>query len=191
MTSVDELVADLISRDDTAAEAAVSRLAEQGEATAPAILSLLCSADAEHRWWAVRTLAAMRDPRKDWLLRALGDSDAEVRAAAVLALAAHPDEAGMASLVRTLSDEDNLVAVLAVNALVKIGDVATPLLIEAFDGATRRGCIQIMRALAELRDSRGIKLMMTAMDEDSAALQYWAQQGLERLGLNMVYMKPD
>jgi len=97
----------------------------------------------------------------------------------------------MASLVRTLSDEDNLVAVLAVNALVKIGDVATPLLIEAFDGATRRGCIQIMRALAELRDSRGIKLMMTAMDEDSAALQYWAQQGLEPLGLNMVYMKPD
>jgi HEAT repeat protein len=191
LTSVDELVADLISRDDTAAEAAVSRLAEQGEATAPAILSLLCSADAEHRWWAVRTLAAMRDPRKDWLLRALGDSDAEVRAAAVLALAAHPDEAGMASLVRTLSDEDNLVAVLAVNALVKIGDVATPLLIEAFDGATRRGCIQIMRALAELRDSRGIKLMMTAMDEDSAALQYWAQQGLEPLGLNMVYMKPD
>ena len=191
MPSVYELVADLVSRDDTAAEAAVSRLAEQGEAAAPAILSLLCSADAEHRWWAVRTLAAMRDPRIDWLLRALGDSDAEVRAAAVLALAAHPDEAGTASLVRTLSDEDNLVAVLAVNALVKIGDVATPLLSEAFDGVTRRGRIQTMRALAELRDSRGIKLMMTAMDEDSAALQYWAQQGLERPGLNMVYMKPD
>jgi len=28
------------------------------------------------------------------------------------------------------------------------------------------------------------------MDEESALLQYWASEGLERLGLNMVYIKP-
>jgi hypothetical protein len=28
------------------------------------------------------------------------------------------------------------------------------------------------------------------MQEDSALLQHWAQEGLERLGLDMVYIKP-
>jgi hypothetical protein len=33
--------------------------------------------------------------------------------------------------------------------------------------------------------------MMKAMDQESAALQYWAREGLEALGLDMVYMKPE
>jgi len=28
------------------------------------------------------------------------------------------------------------------------------------------------------------------MGEDSALLQHWAKEGLERLGLNMIYIKP-
>ena len=35
-----------------------------------------------------------------------------------------------------------------------------------------------------------IPVMMQVMQEDSALLQHWAQEGLERLGLDMVYMKP-
>jgi len=31
---------------------------------------------------------------------------------------------------------------------------------------------------------------MKSMNEESAALQYWAKQGLEWLGLDMVYIKP-
>jgi len=114
-----------------------------------------------------------------------------VRAAAALALAAHPSAAAAGPLARALSDADNLVAVLAVNALVKIGEACVPLLIEAYEQAPARGRIQIMRALAELRDHRGIKLMMGAMSEESAALHYWAREGLEKLGLNMVYLRPD
>jgi len=191
LPSIDELVADLISRDESAAEAAVSGLAEGGASAAQAMLHLLGSADAEHRWWAVRALAAMPAPPTDWFVRALGDAEAEVRAAAALALAAHPDEAAAASLVPALCDEDSLVAVLAVNALVKIGGAAVPMLLESFVEAPRRGQIQIMRALAELRDPRAIKLMLASLERDSAALQYWAQEGLERQGLNMVYLKPD
>lgn len=191
MRSIDDLVADLTGRDDSAAEAAASKLAEGGELSLPAVQGLLESTDAEHRWWAVRTLAAMTSPRTDLLLGALGDEAAEVRAAAALALAAHPSEAAVSALAGTLSDEDNLVAVLAVNALVKLGGACVPQLIDAYDQAPARGRIQIMRALAELRDPRSIKLMMNAMNDGSAALQYWAQEGLERLGLNMVYLRPD
>jgi hypothetical protein len=33
--------------------------------------------------------------------------------------------------------------------------------------------------------------MMKVMEEESSLLQYWAQEGLERLGLNMIYLKPE
>jgi hypothetical protein len=47
-----------------------------------------------------------------------------------------------------------------------------------------------LRALAEIKDHRAIPVMMKVMEEDSALLQHWAKEGLDRLGLDMVYMKP-
>jgi len=32
--------------------------------------------------------------------------------------------------------------------------------------------------------------LMKYLSEESAVLQYWATEGLERLGLDMVYIKP-
>lgn len=190
MASITDLVADLASGDETAAETAVAALAQRGEAAAE-VLEMLGSTDVEHRWWAVRSLAALPAPRIEWFIEALGDDEAEVRAAAALALAAHPHEGSAAALVSALSDQDNLVAVMAVHALSKMGEAAVPPLLDAYASAVPRGRIHIMRALAELRDPRSIRLMMDSLEEDSAALQYWAQEGLERLGLNMVYLKPD
>ena len=190
MQSIADLVADLASGDETAAEAAVAVLAKRGEA-ATEVLELLDSGDVEHRWWAVRSLAALPAPRTEWFITALRDEEAQVRAAAALALAAHPQEVSAGALVTALSDEDNLVAVMAVHALSKIGEPAVPPLLAAYGSAVPRGRIHIMRTLADLRDPRSIRLMMDALEEDSAALQYWAQEGLERLGLNMVYLKPD
>jgi HEAT repeat protein len=47
-----------------------------------------------------------------------------------------------------------------------------------------------LRALSEIGDHRAIPVMMKSLSEESALLQYWAQEGLNRLGLNMVYIKP-
>jgi hypothetical protein len=33
--------------------------------------------------------------------------------------------------------------------------------------------------------------MMQVMEEESVLLQHWAREGLERLGLDMVYIKPE
>ena len=189
--SLDELIAALTSRDDSAAESAVHELKEQGAAGTSVLVELLESKDPEHRWWAVRALAATPGPQTAWFVRALEDPETEVRAAAALALAAHPDEAATAPLVSALSDVDGLVAVLAVHALVRAGNSAVPLLVESYEKAPARGRIHILRALAELRDPRAIKLMMIALETNSAALQYWAREGLERLGLDMVYLMPD
>ena len=85
------LLADLTGSDETAAEAAALMLAQAGDATLPALAYLFESPDADHRWWAVRTMAAMAEPRMDWLRRSLDDPNPEVRAAGALAFIAHPD----------------------------------------------------------------------------------------------------
>jgi HEAT repeat protein len=191
LPSVDKLLADLVSHDESAAEEAVPMLAQRGIEIFPRLLELLDSEDADRRWWAVRTLAAMSEPRQDWLRRALADPEPEIRAAAALAFTAHPEESAASSLVQCLGDEDSVVAVLAVGALVQLGGPVVPLLLDAFENANPSGRIHVMRALAEMRDPRAIKLMMNSLDAESATLRYWVREGLERLGLNMVYLSPE
>ena len=78
----------------------------------------------------------------------------------------------------------------AVHALVKTGGAAVPSLIEAVKSGAQPQRIHALRAPAEIRDHRAIPVMMQVMQEDSALLQHWAQEGLERLGLDIVYIKP-
>jgi HEAT repeat protein len=105
-------------------------------------------------------------------------------------LGSKPNESATRALVGALSDEDGMVCSLAVRALTAIGGPAVPSLIETVQGGPQSARIQALRALAEIRDHRAIPVMMQVMDEDSALLQYWAKEGLERLGLDMVYLKP-
>ncbi len=185
------LLADLTSGDEDRAEAAARRLAEAGEAALPALEPLLHSPQPDHRWWAVRTVAQMSSSPVEWLISALADRSSDVRAAAALGLSAHPAAKAAPALVTALQDEDSIVALLAVNAITSLGKDAVPALLEAFPGSNRRGRIQIMRGLADLRDHRSIPLMMKVIEEESAMLRYWAEEGLERLGLDMVYIKPE
>lgn len=195
MSSLQNLLNDLISGDEARAERAVSPLIDLGEAAIPALLDLTKSSDADQRWWGLRVLAQSPSPsgtsrQAGWLVPFLNDPAPEVRQCAALGLAARPDEAAIQPLIRALSDEDGMVGGLAVNALVKIGGAAVPSLIEAVKSAPQLARIHALRALAEIRDHRAIQVMMQAMGEDSALLQHWAKEGLERLGLNMVYIKP-
>lgn len=195
------LLQDLVSGDETRAENAVTALVELGQDAIPALQDLTHSADVDSRWWALRTLAQSPLLRTEWLLPFLNDPAPEVRQCAALGLAAKPEESATPPLVQALSDDDSMVGSLAVNALVKIGKAAVPSLIEvvkrhpATEGNVERNekqsaRIHALRALAEIGDHRAIPVMMSVMDEDSALLQHWAKEGLERLGLNMVYLKP-
>lgn len=188
---IEQALGELLSGEDARAEAAARLLAGMMPEAFPSVMRLLQSDEPEHRWWGVRTLAETEDARSEWFLESLKDANAEVRAAAALALAAHPGDGAILALVQALSDEDSITAVLAVNALIKLGNLAVPALVSAYDDAPRRGQIHILRALAELRDPRAIQLLLRAQGEDSAIAQYWAQQGLEKLGMNMVYLRPD
>ena len=190
VTTLQDLLNDLTSGEETRAENAVSALIEKGEEAIPALLETIKSDNADKRWWALRVLAQSPHSRSEWLVPFLNDPAADVRQCAALGLSFKPDESATEPLVQALSDEDILVSNLAVKALVKIGKPAVPSLIENVKSGSQSSRILALRALVEIRDHRAIPVMMQVMNEESALLQHWAKEGLERLGLDMVYIKP-
>jgi len=192
VNTLQKLLSDLTSGDETLAENAVAALTAFGEDALPPLLELSRSPDTDTRWWAVRTLAQSPHCQTEWLIPFLtGDPAPEVRQCAALGLAGKADESAIQPLVQALSDADGMVGSLAATALVKIGSAAVPSLIEVVKNGVQSARILALRALAEIRDHRAIPVMMKVMEEDSSLLQYWAQEGLERLGLNMIYLKPE
>ena len=198
MVVLQDLLSDLTSGNEIRAEKAVSELIDLGEKAIPALLDLTHASEVDHRWWALRVLAQSPHSQAEWLVPFLNDPAREVRQCAALGLAIKPDESAILPLVQALSDKDSMVSNLAVNALVKLGSAAVPALIEVVkrspepvEGkASQSVRIHALRALAEIRDHRAIPVMMMVMEEDSALLQHWAKEGLDRLGLDMVYIKP-
>ena len=190
MSSLQDLLSNLTSGSETRAEKAVPELIDLGQEAIPALLDLTHSSEVDHRWWGLRVLAQSPHSQAEWLIPFLNDPAREVRQCAALGLAIKPDESAVQPLVQALSDEDSMVSSLAVNALVKIGSAAVPSLIEVVKKASQSARIHGLRALAEIRDHRAIPVMMKVMEEDSALLQHWAKEGLDRLGLDMVYIKP-
>jgi len=190
VSSLQDLLSDLTSGSETRAEKAVPELIDLGQEAIPALLDLTHSSEVDHRWWGLRVLAQSPHSQAEWLVPFLNDPAREVRQCAALGLAIKPDESATQPLVQALNDEDSMVSSLAVNALVKIGNAAVPSLIEVVKNAPQSARIHALRALAEIRDHRAIPVMMKVMEEDSALLQHWAKEGLDRLGLDMVYIKP-
>ena len=190
MSALQDLLSDLTSGSEGRAERAVPSLIELGEEAVPALLELTHATETDHRWWGLRVLAQSPFAQSEWLVPFLGDPAREVRQCAALGLAIKPDEQATQPLIQALSDEDSMVSSLAVNALVKIGSAAVPSLIEVVKNSSQSARIHALRALAEIRDHRAIPIMMKVMEEDSVLLQHWAKEGLDRLGLDMVYIKP-
>ncbi|MFZ5881181.1 MAG: HEAT repeat domain-containing protein [Chloroflexota bacterium] len=191
MSDLPSLLADLLGGDETRAEQSVSGLIALDTQALPALQAAARSADADGRWWIVRALAELPSIRNEDLLPFLEDSAPEVRQAAALGLGAQPTEIAVPHLARALHDPDSMTAGLAANALGRLGPASTPALLEVLNGDSQGVRILAMRALSEVRDHRAIPAMMKALDDDSAIIQHWAREGLEKLGLDLVFMKPN
>jgi len=188
--TIQELLSDLTSGDEIRAERAVPLLIKMGEDVIPSLMKLTHSPNPDTRWWALSTLAQSPHCRTEWLLPFLtNDLAPEIRQCAALGLANHVDENSVDTLIKALDDADGMVCNLAANALIKLGKESVPALIEVVKTGKQSARIQALRALAEIRDHRAIPVMMNVMGEDSALLLHWAREGLDRLGLDMVYIK--
>jgi HEAT repeat protein len=193
VNDLQRLLEDLLSSDEARAEAAVLALVGLGQDAIPALMDLTQSPDADSRWWVIRTLAQSPLAQAEWLIPfLLNDPAPEVRQCAALGLAIKPEERALRPLVQALSDSDSMTGNLAMNALIRFGKESVPALIECVKDKSSQQSARIfaLRALAELRDHRAIPVMMQVMEEGSVLLQHWATKGLERLGLDMVYIKP-
>lgn len=187
----DQLIRDLTSGRDRLAQAAVERLKDQRVAHFPELVSLLDSPDPDQRWWAVRALAETRLPNRTALYqRALEDPAPAVVQCALLALRAEPAPEAVAGLIPLLSRRDSLTARLAGEAVLAVGERAVPELLMVLRGGSGRGRSEAARTLALLEDPRAVPLLVHLLDADSALVTYWAEEGLARLGVGMVFFKP-
>ena len=193
-----ELLLELVSGDDERAEGAVRHLSGYGEAALDALRSMLAAPDADTRWWVVRALAEIPGGGViPFLIQALSDEHVLVRQCAALGLSQQTNltDGGMAegavpALIEAMSSNDALLARLAANALAYIGAAAVPALLDLLADAPQPVRLEAARALALIGDRRAIPALFEALEDDSALVEYWANEGLERMGVGMVFFQP-
>jgi HEAT repeat protein len=192
MEELSVLLSQLSCGDDEQAEGALSHLASWGSDAVDALEERLSHPEAEVRWWAVRALAQVQDERVPGLLvRALTDPDKGVRWCAGLALRMHPSPQASQALLGMLSDSDALTRRLAGDALVAIGGEVVLQLLDLIQHGDQFARLEVVRALAKIGDHSTIPALFEALDDNSALIEYWASEGLDKMGVGMVFFKPE
>lgn len=177
--------------DESQAEACVSQLVACGQGALPILEVLLDDPGSDARWWAVRALAEIPGPQSGrLLLKALQDRDPAVRQCAALALRHSPEPDAVPELVRLLGGHDRMLARLAADALIAAGKAAVPALLDVVNNGPQASRLEAIRALASIGEPSSIPTLFAALDEESALMEYWAGEGLEKMGVGMAFFKP-
>jgi HEAT repeat protein len=189
------LITVLTGGNDQKAESAAGAILQFAQNKPDEVFNTICvlvdSENPDTRWWGVRLLAELNnDGSLPYLLASLRDEDKYVRQCAALGLRKNPRTAAVPDLMDALNDEDYLVVELATDALTEIGDAAVPGLIEILKNGNQKARLEAVRALAEIGDQRSIPELFSLLDDDSQLIAYWANEGLERMGVGMVYYLP-
>ena len=192
MKNLSVLLSQLSCGEDEQAEQAISQLAAWESDVVEPLRDRLTHPDAEVRWWAVRALSEVNDERvPELLVQALADPDNGVRWCAGLALRSHPSPEALLALLGMLADKDGLTRRLAGDALVAIGEPAVLPLVDLMRQEDHLVRLEAVRALAKIGDQSAIPVLFEALDDSSALIEYWASEGLEKMGVGMVYFKPE
>lgn len=192
-----DLFADLTSEDESRAEAAAERLAQLSAMEAQKWLDDLAHRPpvlaADARWWLTRAAAGLpaEVEATPFLITALKDAEAGVRQCAAVGLRERRSPQAVPALISALADPDELVRRLCSEALAVVGTEAIPALLDAFQSGRLPARIAAARALAKIGDHRSIPALIAALDDNSALIAYWANIGLERMGVGMSFFIPE
>lgn len=185
------LFAELRGGNERLSQAAVVQIAALGESVLSDLEEMLADSEEEGRWWAVRVLAEMDLPSsRDMIHSALDDEEESVRQCAVLALREHPQPETLSKLIEMLDTGETLTRRLVGDALIALGPQAVPSLLKTLESGSTRAQVEAARALAKIGDTRAVPALYRLLDADSALLSYWAEEGLERMGVGMVFFDP-
>lgn len=191
MDHFESLLTELTCGEDRRAWAASEALAEAHTPPISKLSKLLETGSPDERWWATATLARIDDPRaRRDLVKSLDDLDLSVRQCAALGLRAHPSETAISCLESALLSSDPMLSRLAADALAAIGEPAVTALIEAMRSSKGRARIEAARALADMRLPSTIPDLFEALDDPSFLVTYWAEEGLRRMNVGMVFFSP-
>ncbi len=191
MAELRDLLAELLSSDPERAERASALLPKFQHQAIDELSKLAHDPSAETRWWAIRALSEFEgDAPASIVAAALNDADSSVRQCAALALAKRPQVAAIPALIALLPAGDGLLARLAGDALVAAGGDAVPALIDALAQESLQAQTEAARALALIGDTRAVSALFKLLDNDSAILEHWASQGLEKMGIGMHFFQP-
>lgn len=180
----------LESGEDAQVDSLAFKLATQGGEILPFLWEALTGPSEDVRWAALRVLAEMDAPPIEWFIWMLADRSPLIRQAAALGLVRHPHSRALPALVEALADPDPLAADLAMRALIAQGERAAPVLLQVAEELPPAARIRAVRALAAIKDVRAIPYFMQLVEQGSMLTAYWAAQGLENLGQDMVYYFP-
>ena len=185
------IASNFASDSDLVADQTARELAELGSQNLEVYQQLLDDERPDVRWWAVRSLAEIESPGvTPQLIRALDDADIAVRQCAALALQQQPDTQAIPALIQQLNASDQLLRRLAGDALIAAGGDAVPALLEVMQDSPKQARIEAARALALIGDTRAIPDLFKALDDESALMEHWAGEGLEKMGVGMVFFSP-
>ncbi len=192
MDEIKRLLAELTSGDEERAEAALKGFAGLGPKGVQVLQELLDDENADKRWWAVRALAEIRDADvSEGLRRGLRDKESFVQQCAAIALRERPHATAIPELVKLLGSEDRMLAHLAADALIAAGKAATAALLEVVEKGEQPARLEAVRALASIGDTDSVAALFKLLDSDSALMEYWANEGLEKMGIGMAFFNPD
>ena len=191
MTDLDSLLSDLTSGDDELAEKAALAIQGYGQNAVTKLSQLITDPDPDIRWWAVRALAEFYDGNTtDLIINTLGDDDQDVKQCALLAMRNRPDSNAIPILTQFLGDEHSLLSRLAVDALIAIGKDATPALLEILEYSDNIARLASVQALAKIGDYASVSSLFLQLDSNSAIMDYWANEGLKKMGIGMSFFEP-
>ena len=186
-----DLITEFTSGSDIRAEKAALQLASAGSESLEILSQLSEYQNPDVRWWATRSLAEIHTTEATHLLlKALRDPEPEVRQCAALALRGQPHTESIPQLIHLLSASDQLLARLSGDALIAIGSEAVPPLLAVMDDGSQSARLEAARALAAIGDTRAIPVLFKVFECDSAIMEHWAEQGLEKMGVGTMYFKP-
>ncbi len=192
MPGLETLLEELTSGDDERAEAAVPRFIKHGSIAVEALAGLLGEEDSNTRWWATRALGTFEGLiAKKYLRLGLQDQDIAVQQCALLGLREHPDPNAVRDLTSLLTHPDWMIKRLAADALIATGKEATQELIAVIENGEQAARLEAVRALATIEDQTAIPILFKVLEEGSTLIRYWAEEGLQKMGVGMVFLKPD
>jgi HEAT repeat protein len=179
----------LTTQDEQTAGPIIARILEV-ESILPYLAGTLADGDSNERWWAVRILSEIHgDGAADLIRKALFDADAEVRQCAALALRSRPDPRALTGLLGLLSETDHLSARLAGDSLSELGSAAIPRLTEILTDGSPGARVEAARALALMDGLDAVPILFQCLEDESALVELWADEGLQRRGIGMTFFQ--